>query len=246
MFDVTVHAWDLARSVDGDEQLDAALAAMVLDRRAWPCPTVWASGSSRSVMRPPPTRRRSACSTSAAGAEPSAPTRRTAWRLVSAVASRHRVDDRHRGHERHVKGTVPTQGRHLRGAVAAGRLPDVRRPRADEHRRRLRRRAGPGRHRPRRRGQGRDAHDVHVRRRQGAVQPPGQRPHRARRRARRCRRHRQPGLAGDGRRVHGHLPDGGGGAADVVAVRARRDRLPARQQRGEGRHRIGGERPEGA
>ena len=31
VFDVTVHAWDLARSIDGDEQLDAALATMVLD-----------------------------------------------------------------------------------------------------------------------------------------------------------------------------------------------------------------------
>ena len=31
VFDVTVHAWDLARSIDGDEQLDATLAATVLD-----------------------------------------------------------------------------------------------------------------------------------------------------------------------------------------------------------------------
>ena len=31
VFDVTVHAWDLARSIDGDEQLDAALATTVLD-----------------------------------------------------------------------------------------------------------------------------------------------------------------------------------------------------------------------
>jgi len=31
VFDVTVHAWDLARSVAGDQQLDAALAATVLD-----------------------------------------------------------------------------------------------------------------------------------------------------------------------------------------------------------------------
>jgi uncharacterized protein (TIGR03086 family) len=31
VFDVTVHAWDLARAVGGDEQLDAALVSTVLD-----------------------------------------------------------------------------------------------------------------------------------------------------------------------------------------------------------------------
>jgi uncharacterized protein (TIGR03086 family) len=31
VFDVTVHAWDLARAIDGDEELDPALANAVLD-----------------------------------------------------------------------------------------------------------------------------------------------------------------------------------------------------------------------
>ena len=31
VFDVTVHAWDLARAVEGDEHLDDALASVVLD-----------------------------------------------------------------------------------------------------------------------------------------------------------------------------------------------------------------------
>ena len=60
------------------------------------------------------------------------------------------------------------------------------------------------------------------------VEPPGQRPAPASA----CGAgdvvgHRQPGLAGDGRRLHGHLPDGGRRPADVVAVRPRRPRLPA-------------------
>ena len=88
----------------------------------------------------------------------------------------------------------------------------------------LRRRPGPGRWALTVVSEGRVVRLLHLRRRQGAVNRlanvlPGSG----------CGEgdvvgHRQAGVAGDGRGLHGHLPDGGRRPADVVAVRPRRPR----------------------